>query len=194
MRNNYFQWLCLLIYSLGVWGCATSPPGTYLTVKSDPPGAMYYSEGKNQGYTPVQLYYDTTDQRFDEEDGRHHRVEGGEVRWVRGATQSVPVIYIDKQLSHYQEITFRRPDVPGLDQDLLFALKVAQIKLETERNSRINTSGSASGVYTPIPLRGVLIPVGDSLMFNTATGEAMPIIRNDPIPPRRWLRPLHAPR
>lgn len=138
MRDNFFHRTCLLILSLGVWGCAafppTSPPGIYVMFRSDPPGAMFYSNGKNWGYTPVQLHYDTTDERFFGENGRYYQVKGGEVLWASGATQSIPLLRLDKQIGHYQEVMFRRPDVPGLDQDMRFALEVERNRLLKQQN------------------------------------------------------------
>ncbi len=91
-----------------------------MTYDPDPPAATLYRNGQPVGVTPVTLGY-ARDPAFAE--GRCVRIDGASVRWASGATASVPALDACPAEGHSRTYTFVRPDVPGRDVDLGYALE-----------------------------------------------------------------------
>jgi hypothetical protein len=122
--------LALLSAALLAGGCSTVLKVTY---QSDPPGAAVYQGSQLFGYTPVTLEYQVTDE--DRRAGTK-RLQGTRVKWASGATASIDVLTADlRLLGLTQQFTFERPDVPGRDIDLRYALEIERMNLQRQQAS-----------------------------------------------------------
>ncbi len=169
MRDNCVQWGCLLI---GLLLGACAPSGTYVTMESDPSGGEYYAaNGTYWGYTPVRLYYDTSVSSGachvrPCRGSRYVTVQGGKVQWESGATTRIPRIRIDRDLGPYQALLFRRPDVPGLDHDVRWALDLARARVSIYSDPLLPYPEEEDH---PMP---VFTSLGGGLMVDLETGQA----------------------
>lgn len=103
---------------LCVSGCATT--SMRVTYLSDPPGATLYQDGRPVGVTPVQLTYQT-DEAFKK--GGCMTLRGTTVKWASGAVAEVSSLNACSSTGRRQEFMFIRPDVPGRDIDMNYALQ-----------------------------------------------------------------------
>jgi hypothetical protein len=99
-------------------GCASRIQVDYL---SDPPGATLYEEGRPIGVTPVSLYY-APDASF--KNGSCQRAKGTSVVWASGVRAEISFLELCPNVGWTQHYWFRRPDVPGRDVDMNFALQM----------------------------------------------------------------------
>jgi hypothetical protein len=113
-----------------VTGCASQIRVTY---QSDPPGATIYQNSQPMGVTPVTLTY-APDPAFDK--GQCVRLEGPSVKWASGATASVSFLNACPAQGYNQVYSFARPDVPGREADMRYAL-------ELQRNSILSRQAQA---------------------------------------------------
>jgi len=120
--------LALLPAALLAAGCSTALKVTYV---SDPPGAAVYQGSQLFGYAPVTLEYQVT-----EEDKRAGtmRLQGTRVKWASGATAGIEVLTADiRLLGMNQQFTFERPEVPGRDIDMRFALDLERLNMQKQQ-------------------------------------------------------------
>ena len=96
-------------------GCA----GLQVDYVSDPPGATLYEGGKMLGVTPARINYQP-DQTFTA--GGCMKLNGTELKWASGATVSIDFLSVCKKQGTLQHYVFNRPDVPGRDVDMNYAL------------------------------------------------------------------------
>ena len=110
----------LCVIALLASGCATNLRVTY---NSEPMGAALYESDRHLGTTPVTLTYRLTDEQLKE---GSVLLRGVSVRWISGATASIPGLTANlKQYGYHQSFTFRRPDgVPGYETDARYALEL----------------------------------------------------------------------
>lgn len=110
--------------------CASNLQITYY---SDPPGAVLYQDGQPIGYAPRTLHY----QPPGEQQHGRGRVRGIKAVWASGATAEIPFLNVDVNAHGLnQQFTFLRPDVPGRDADMRFAV-------ELERNQIMRAQAQA---------------------------------------------------
>ncbi|MBK6472241.1 MAG: hypothetical protein IPF94_16470 [Betaproteobacteria bacterium] len=77
------------------------------------------------GYTPYTLQYQVSED--DRKRGTKH-LQGTSVKWASGASANVPSLTADmNQFGFSQQFTFQRPDIPGRETDLLFALELQKL-------------------------------------------------------------------
>lgn len=138
----------LVLAAVLVSGCAaTQIQVDYL---SDPPGATLYEGGKALGVTPTSLYY-AIEPSF--ENGGCQRARGTSVMWASGAKTEIGHLSLCKNNGYRQNYSFSRPDVPGRDVDLNYALQL-------QRNSIMRQQADAATMQaiqamTPAPPRPV---------------------------------------
>ena len=129
------QWILasvLVITSVALSGCAKQLTVMY---QSDPAGAGIYQGGNLVGRTPLSLTYQVTEE---EQQKGSKTLQSLSARWVSGATViSGPIATNFNQHGYSQVYTFTRPDAPGLDQDVNFAI-------QNERNQAINQAADAA--------------------------------------------------
>ena len=112
----------LLCVMLGA--CASNLKVTY---QSDPPGASLYQGGQLMGYTPYTLQYQVSDQ--DRSRGSK-LLQGTSVKWASGASANVPNLTANlTQFGFSQQFTFQRPDLPGRETDMQFALELQKLAI-----------------------------------------------------------------
>lgn len=98
-------------------GCAS----LQITYQSDPQGATLYQDGQPIGVTPYTLTYEPSE-AFRE--GGCMSIRETAVKWASGATASTSgVLVVCKSTGERQTYTFIRPDVPGRDIDVNYALQ-----------------------------------------------------------------------
>lgn len=98
-------------------GCAS----LQITYQSDPQGATLYQDGQPVGITPYTLNYEPSE---DFRQGGCMTVRETSVKWASGATANTGgVLTACKSTGTRQNYTFIRPDVPGRDVDVNFALQ-----------------------------------------------------------------------
>ena len=107
-----------------LFGCTT-----YVTVTSDPEGALITDAGSGAayGYAPVDVEYDRSRLEAEETPGRCASVPGFIARWPSGAEarSASPVEVCDLRFG--TEVRLVRPaDAPSAEQDLRWALERAQ--------------------------------------------------------------------
>lgn len=123
----------LLLVSLFLTSCADfrpppkPPPQVAVTYASDPPGAVLYYNGVRQGYTPITLYYDITQEM---------RAKGvnlpANVRWQSGATAEIK-LFIDLARGQSFNWTFQRPNnISGREADEQFGLQTESMRQQKE--------------------------------------------------------------
>ena len=113
-----------------------------VTFQSDPPGALIFNnfENQNRGYAPVTLQYEVT------EENRKRGfllVKGENVKWVSGATASIPSLQLNLHIGNNQEFIFNRPDVPGLEEDRKFAIELKEL-IARQRSAQIEAQVEAN--------------------------------------------------
>lgn len=118
--------LLVLLAALG--GCA----GLQVTYNSDPPGATLYEDGKPVGTTPHTLNYQPDD-TFN--NGGCLLLRATSVTWASGATASSSGLSACRSTGTSQVYTFVRPDVPGRDIDMNFALQLQRNRIMQNSNA-----------------------------------------------------------
>jgi hypothetical protein len=108
-------------------GCATRLAVTY---ESNPPGAMLYEEGSRAlGFSPFTAYYNITpDQRSE----GVMQLSPITARWSSGATKTTGIVTANIRANGYkQKLKIARPaDVPGYEEDLAFAQRLLEQRLQ----------------------------------------------------------------
>lgn len=113
--------LALLALVLVTSGCASST-SFGVTYDSTPQGAALVCAGVNRGYTPVTTYFDRKAL-----EGYTTINNGCVAIWSSGArAEYEPIPW--QQFGAGVTVTKQRPDVPGIQQDMEFALKVEQAR------------------------------------------------------------------
>lgn len=120
--NNFTKLLFCGILLLT--GCATNQ--VKVTYYSDPASAALYEGQRAFGYTPFTLVYPITPQ--DSERG-YMLLRGTTVVWASGASASVQSLKADLSQGNNFHFIFIRPDVPGREVDLNFALQVERNRI-----------------------------------------------------------------
>lgn len=129
-------------------GCATRIQVDYL---SDPPGSTLYEEGRPVGVTPLSLYYEQ-DQAF--KNGGCLRTKGMSAVWASGAKAETPYMDICSSKGLVQHIWLRRPDVPGREVDMNYAI-------ELQRNGIMRAQAAATlmnSMKPPAPVQPYVLP------------------------------------
>lgn len=109
-------------------GCASSQYA--ILFDSNPQGAVLVCDGKNRGYTPETLYIPKENIKGQAE----LNLSGCTATWASGAQNRYGTV----PLNQYQDsvrITAPRPNAPGLEQDMNFALKVQQFKYQQAQDA-----------------------------------------------------------
>lgn len=109
--------LILLMAAMIATGCATRIQVDYL---SDPPGATLYEAGRPVGVTPMSVTYEP-EASF--KAGGCQRARGTSVTWASGAKAEIGYLELCNRTGWQQHYIFRRPDVPGRDVDMNYALQ-----------------------------------------------------------------------
>jgi hypothetical protein len=133
---------------------ARGPKTLYVTFHSDPEGAMVYANEGEQlaGYAPVRLKYTPTEQL---RAGKGcMTLQPVKVRWASGATASIATLQASPAQGGEQQFSFVRPDLPGRELDVQFA--IARIQ-----NTALVAAAQAQSlpvpVYTPKHCTSTLI-------------------------------------
>ena len=105
-------------------GCAKN----YLAVtyNSNPSGATLYQDQQAFGFTPFTLNYKILP---DEKNKRYLKVRVAKVIWASGVSASIDSLTLDREEGASFFYTFFRPDVPGREIDVNFALQLERNKL-----------------------------------------------------------------
>lgn len=118
----------VLAASLLFAGCAAQIQLTYL---SDPPGATLYRQGVPVGLTPQVISF-PAGEAF-EKGGQCVTIPAASAKWASGAQAALP----DQQICPPQGLAHRflfvRPDVPGRDVDMHFALELERNRILQEQ-------------------------------------------------------------
>jgi hypothetical protein len=136
--------LSLLVVATLLAGCA----GLRVQYNSDPPGASLYEGGQLKGVTPVVLNYEL-DQAF--KSGGCTTLRGTSVKWASGAEASISHLTACAHVGRSQQYTFQRPDVPGRDVDMNYALQV-------QRNTIMRQQAAAAETAATLQLINALNP------------------------------------
>ena len=119
-------WLPLLA---SLTGCA----GLRIQYESDPPGATLYQDGQPMGITPYTLTYQP-DENFKR--GGCMSIRPTLVKWASGATASTGSgLTACKSTGSRQRYMFVRPNVPGRDVDMNFALQLQRNGIMQQQNA-----------------------------------------------------------
>src|SRR3989338_4274059 len=116
---KFADFFCLLAVMLFLAGCATNQ--VRVIYYSDPPGATLYEGQRAVGYTPFTLIYNILPEAKNE---KSLNVQGAKVIWASGVSTSVDHLILDRGKGSYFHFTFSRPDVPGRELDVNFALQL----------------------------------------------------------------------
>lgn len=122
-----------LLAALGL-AIALSGCTTYVTVSSDPEGALITSAdgAETYGRAPLDIPFDRS--ALEERLGK---VPGFVATWPSGAQAATESPYEVRDLRYGAKIELRRPqDVPGVEEDLRFALRRAQQRAEEAEAER----------------------------------------------------------
>lgn len=128
--------------ALAVWtafslvGCASNLTITY---HSDPPGAAIYEGSKLIGRAPVEAGYTPTEEF---KHGGCMNLTPLTARWVSGAHAQISTLTACAKATMNQQFSFVRPDLPGRDLDVQWAIQL-------ERNAAASEA-SAQADYWPI--------------------------------------------
>lgn len=123
--------LVILLQAIFLAGCA----GLQIQYQSDPPGATLYQDGQPVGMTPYTLKYQP-DEAF--RNGGCMLVRPTEVKWASGATASTGgTLRACKSTGVQQTYMFIRPDMPGRDIDMNFALQIQRNGIMQQQNALI---------------------------------------------------------
>lgn len=130
--NNFTRLLFVGILLLS--GCATNQ--VRVTYYSDPTGAAFYEGQRAFGYTPFTLIYPISPK--DRERG-HVVLSATKVVWASGASATVQSQIAELRKGTNFQFIFVRPDVPGRDVDMNFALQlernqILQAQAEAQRD------------------------------------------------------------
>jgi hypothetical protein len=119
--------ICVFLSSFLFLGCSSRYPITYNT---NPTGAIIVCGGVNEGYSPVTLYYDPGEE--EKNSGTMTTVQCS-AHWVSGATAYFSKIWDLKKFPNGVMQTLQRPNVPGYEKDVEFALKVQQMRYQKQQ-------------------------------------------------------------
>jgi hypothetical protein len=122
--------LALISSAAMLAGCATGVRVDYL---SEPSAAVVYEDGAPKGVTPLTLYYEP-DASF--KAGGCLNTKPMSVKWASGATAGISYLSLCANQGTTQHYVFQRPDVPGRDVDMNYALQV-------ERNQIMRAQAAA---------------------------------------------------
>jgi len=115
---------CLLAVMLFLAGCATNR--IEMTYYSDPAGATIYSGQSPVGYTPFTLAYNI---RPEDKDQRFLKIPGTKVVWATGVSTEVQSLTVDRNKGSRFHFVFVRPDVPGRQIDVNFAVQLERNRI-----------------------------------------------------------------
>ena len=135
----------LLLLILINSGCAVNQ--VTVTYYSDPPGAAVYEGQKAFGFTPVKVFVSIPPEM---QKSRIIRINETKAVWASGAYSTVPYIELDLQQNSNFYFTFIRPNVPGREADLNFALQL-------ERNRILQQQAQAQTDQAAMQAYGVLL-------------------------------------
>jgi hypothetical protein len=117
----------ILAAVLVISGCASGPSRFGVTYDSYPRGATLLCGGSVMGYTPTTLYYNTDDLR----NLKYLDASSCSANWVSGTKKNYEAIPW-QQFGKGVTVTMSRPDNPGLQQDMEFALKAQQAQSQQQ--------------------------------------------------------------
>lgn len=109
-------------------GCAAQIQLTYL---SDPPGATLYRQGVPVGLTPQVVRF-PAGEGF-EKQGQCVTIPAVQAKWASGAQTALPDQQICPPQGLEHRFLFVRPDVPGRDVDMNFALQLDRNRIMQEQ-------------------------------------------------------------
>lgn len=146
------QRFAILAMALTLAGCAGMHGADQLglEVMSDPPGAqIYFDEGagdmKLYGFAPqTVLYRPTPAQR----QAGSMATTAISARWASGATQTVSSVNLPVDGTD-RTYTIKRPaNVPGIDKDFQFAVKLEQLRQQQEANDDAAAARTAAILFS----------------------------------------------
>ena len=115
--NNHIRLLfCGLLF---LAGCASNQ--LQLTIYSDPPGATIYQGGNVLGYAPLKVRVNAP--QYDQ-GSPIIKVSDAKAVWASGVSRGLQYIALDRSKYRNFQFTFNRPDVPGREIDVNFALQL----------------------------------------------------------------------
>lgn len=119
-------------------GCAS---GLRVVYHADPQGATLYQDGRAMGQTPMELTYQP-EQAF--KSGGCQQLRGTEVKWASGATAAISSLQVCAHQGWLQHYKFNRPDAPGRDIDLNYALQLERNAILRSQASSANMAAAAA--------------------------------------------------
>ena len=131
VTNSILALLFLIILN----GCASSYPVTF---DSYPQGATLIGDGTNYGYTPVTLYFDSS-----VKERAALSISNFSANWASGARVNYGIIPV-KQFPNGVMQTVQRPNVPGLEQDNDFALRVQHVRAAQQQAAAADRQADAA--------------------------------------------------
>ena len=120
--NNHIRLLFCGILFLA--GCATNQ--LQLTIYSDPPGATIYQGEKVLGYAPLNV---RVNEPPEDQKSTIIKVSDAKAVWASGVSRSLKYINLDRSKFTRFQFTFVRPDVPGREIDVNFALQLERNRI-----------------------------------------------------------------
>jgi len=125
LENNNHYLIKFLILSIFIFtGCAMNQ--VRITYYSDPPGATLYEGQIAHGYTPITLIYNIPPEAIN---NRFLNINGVKVIWPSGVSASIDSLIVDRDKDSNFYFNFIRPDVPGREIDVNFALELERQRL-----------------------------------------------------------------
>lgn len=109
-------------------GCFSAFPGMYsplhMTYAADVPGAMIYQGSQLLGYAPIEVIYRWQKAALDQ--NQCMQLQPIEARWASGASAGVRGMKACVAGTYIQQKLFLRPNVPGRELDIQFAMQLQQ--------------------------------------------------------------------
>jgi hypothetical protein len=119
----------LLLFVALLAGCAN----LQVQYQSDPPGATLYQDGQPIGMTPYTLTYQATE-AF--KNGGCMQIRPTEVKWASGASATTGgPLQACSASGYHQGYVFIRPDIPGRDVDVNFAMQLQRNQIMKQQNA-----------------------------------------------------------
>lgn len=118
-----------------------------VTYRSDPPGATIYQGSTPGGYAPITASYTPTE---DFKNGGCMKLSPVKAVWISGATAATGEINACQKQGYDQVVSFMRPNVPGREMDVQWAMK----RQENDANSDAAFDAMLSGIGQAIGSMG----------------------------------------
>lgn len=151
------RYFMVVLFAVLMSGCATEAT---MIVKTQPSGAYItdVESGEAYGIAPVVVHYDLSGMTTDS--AGCYSVVGLKAQWVSGAQAEKEAIQLCNGAGDYETLIIRDSSIPGLDQDLQFALQVQAVRAQQEQAASANYAAAAAlmgafsaaqQAYRPVP-------------------------------------------